>query len=144
MAIQTHSTSTPTAAVIDIETAVRLGNDAFEHGVEIGSADAVAAVYADDAVLLAPDVARLEGRQAIRDYWAGGLAAGIRGVTLETIELDAVGDLAVEVGAFTLRLSPSEQPESIVLGKYLVVHRRQADGAWRWAIDVFNTNGAAR
>ena len=126
-----------------IAAAVRASNDAFVTAVATADADGIAAVYAPDADLLAPDVTPITGRAAIRDYWASGLAAGISGVTLETRSLDVVGETAIEVGAFTLRLAPDGQQPSAIRGKYVVHHRRQADGAWRWQLDIFNTNGAA-
>jgi uncharacterized protein (TIGR02246 family) len=126
-----------------IAAAVRASNDAFVTAVATADADGIAAVYAADADLLAPDVTPITGRSAIREYWASGLAAGISGVTLETRSLDVTGETVIEVGAFVLRLAPDGQAPSAVRGKYVVHHRRQADGVWRWQLDIFNTNGAA-
>lgn len=62
-----------------IERAYRAFNEAF------GDARAVAALYAEDAVLLPPTHDILRGRTAIRRFWAPLFAAGLRDHTLDLV-----------------------------------------------------------
>ncbi len=115
-------------------------NAAFVRGWEQGDAAGVAAVYEADGRLLAPNTEPQQGSSAIEAFWKSVIDAGVKGVLLETQTLDERDDLAVEVGQYTLRSAPGGGGEIIDVGKYVVLHRRQSDGSWRYAVDIFNSN----
>jgi len=112
--------------------------DAFVAALEGGNAKAAADVYADDARLLAPSAELLQGREAIEAFWRAGLEAGISEVELESLELERRDGLAYEIGRYTLQLEPAEGGTVVDRGNYLLVHERQEDGSWRWAVEMFN------
>jgi uncharacterized protein (TIGR02246 family) len=118
-------------------------NDAFVQGFKQGDAAAVAAVYEPDGRLLPPNTQPQQGGAAIEAFWKGIMDAGVRGVLLETQTLDERDDLAVEVGRYTLRTAPGDAGEVVDVGKYVVMHRRQPDGSWRYAVDIFNSSRPA-
>ncbi len=60
-----------------------------------GDAAGVAAHYTDDAALLPPDAARIDGREGIQGVWQGLIDADIRDVALTTQEVDVFGDVSI-------------------------------------------------
>jgi uncharacterized protein (TIGR02246 family) len=120
---------------VEIEAA----NEAFVRGLEQGDAAAMAAVYEPDGRLLAPNTEPQQGSAAIEAFWKTIIDAGVRGALLETQTVDERDDLAVEVGRYTLRTA-ADGGEIVDVGKYVVMHRRQPDGSWRYAVDIFNSN----
>ena len=100
-----------------------------------GDADALAALYADDAMLLPPDHEPIKGRQAIGDFWRQGTDEGLKVTTL-AVEVD--GDLGYLVGRYNLPPTDEEPADS---GKYVMCLRRQRDGSWKLTADIWNRSG---
>ncbi len=103
-----------------------------------GDAAGVAAHYTDDAALLPPDAARVDGREKIQGVWQGLIDAGVRDVTLTTQEVENFGDVANEVGTISAT-APSEDGGRVQLaGKYVAVWKRGGDDTWRLHRDIWN------
>lgn len=113
----------------------------WEAAVRAGDAAAVAALYSADATLLPDGAEPLSGSEAIQQFWAGFIAEIPAGATLnlETVEVHGSGNLAYEIGRFTLNAAG----ETIDSGKYLVVWQREPDGTWKLHVDTWNRNEAA-
>jgi uncharacterized protein (TIGR02246 family) len=116
-----------------IEAAVQRYVDASNHG----DADALASLYADDAMLLPPDHEPVRGRAAIGDFWRQGTDEGLEVTTL-TVEVE--GDLGYLVGRYHLPATDEEPADS---GKYVMCLKRQRDGAWKLTADIWNRSGEA-
>jgi uncharacterized protein (TIGR02246 family) len=106
--------------------------------------DAMASVYEDDARLLPPNAEAIRGRDAITRYWRAGIEMGLRRLELDTGYLQRAHDIAVEVGRFTVWMQPDGGEPLAEIGKYVVVHRRQPDGSWRRAVEIFNWDAPVR
>ncbi|PYQ22504.1 MAG: DUF4440 domain-containing protein, partial [Acidobacteria bacterium] len=78
------------------------------------------------------------GRPAIEALWKGARDSGIEAVTLNTIDVQSAGNLAVESGTATLKVQPPNQPEQSQNVKYVVVWKRQKDGTWKLFRDIWN------
>ncbi len=103
-----------------------------------GDAAGVAAHYTDDAAVLPPDAARIDGREGIQGVWQGLIDADVRDVALTTQEVDVFGDVANEVGTISAT-APSEDGGRVQLaGKYVAVWKRGVDGNWRLRRDIWN------
>jgi uncharacterized protein (TIGR02246 family) len=102
-----------------------------------GDADALTALYAEDAVLLPPDHEPIHGREAIGEFWKQGTDTGLE---LSTLRLDGDGDVAYLVGRY--RLPPTEQEEADS-GQYVLCLKRQTDGTWKLTADIWNGSGAS-
>jgi ketosteroid isomerase-like protein len=122
---------------------VRATNDAFADAIARGDATAAAAVYAEDARLLPPGVPSVLGRAAAECFWGSVIDAGVCGVEFEALELEQHDDTAYEIGGYVLASAPVGAEPTIERGKYVVIHKRQADGSWKWAVDIFNSNASA-
>jgi len=123
----------------DVRSAIAEVNRRFAEAVARDDMAAAASVYTEDATVLPPDAAPVAGRAKIQAFWTGAKAAlGLKGVTLTTRSLDIRGDCAHEIGEAALAL-----PGATAIVKYVVIWRRQHDGAWRWHVDIWNANPPA-
>jgi uncharacterized protein (TIGR02246 family) len=106
------------------------------HAFEQGDAALAASLYEPGARLLPPGAAVITGEDAVREFFEKRFAAGSDGGVLETVRMDDYGDVAVEEGRYGRRAGE----ELLDSGKYLAVFRRQPDGTWRWATDMWNSD----
>lgn len=114
----------------------------FEAAYNSGDAQAVAALYTEDGAVLPPGAPRIDGREGIAGLWQNFIDADVRDLDLETVELEASGDSATEVGRFTLTAPDGQGGRITAGGKYIVLWRRDADGVWRLHRDIWNNNPA--
>jgi ketosteroid isomerase-like protein len=121
-----------------LEAAIDQTRTAFVAALRHGDAKAAARVYADGAKLLAPSAELIKGLRAIEAFWQAGVDSGICDVELDALELERRGRLAYEIGSYALRLRPADGETVVDRGKYLLIHARQTDGSWRWAVEMFN------
>ncbi len=106
----------------------------FQAGDMLGIAD----LYADDALLLGPDGFRVEGREAIDDYWSQ--FADPLDWKLEIFEIGGSEQMAYELGRSHLTLEragdgASGRHTSVV--DFVVLWKRDATGAWKIALDAY-------
>jgi uncharacterized protein (TIGR02246 family) len=125
------ATPDPAAAQQEIE---RL-RDEWVAASERDDAAAVAALYTDDAVVASPDDPPAEGREAIQALWTRNFPMA-SGLEVRSAKLEASGDFAYDYGEFSQRITPPKGKPMDVTGKYLVVLKRQPDGAWKIAKHV--------
>jgi ketosteroid isomerase-like protein len=89
-----------------------------------------------------PNTATIHGRDGIQKFW-GAFFDGVRvKLTLTAEEVEGRGDLAYSRGGYALDLTPKAQgraPEHDK-GKFLVIYRRQPDGIWRVAVDMYSSD----
>ena len=128
----------PAAAAADearaaIDEALVTFVDAFN----AGDGAAVAGLYTEDAALYPPGEVPVHGRAAIAAYWQGAIDAGMKIDDLHAVEVESAGDLAGEVGVFTLSV-PGEGGATTVTGKYIVIWKRNGD-TWQLHRDIWNT-----
>jgi ketosteroid isomerase-like protein len=121
-----------------MEDAIREARLAFAEAVGCGNAASAAALYAEDGKLLVPSSDLIVGRGEIEIYWRAGLDLGLSSIQLDVLELDVAGSVALEIGRYVLALRTRDRTPVVDCGKYLVVHRQEADSTWRRAVDVFN------
>jgi uncharacterized protein (TIGR02246 family) len=110
-------------------------NATLMQALEKGDSALAASIYAPEARLLPPGSEPATG-QGIQAVWQSVIAMGVTGARLETVSLEERDDLAVEEGRYEMQVGSG----IVDTGKYVVVHRRQPDGGWRVAIDIWNSN----
>lgn len=97
-----------------------------------GDAEGLAALYADDAILLPPEDTLVRGRRAIEAFWEKGMETGL---SLETVRLDVHGDAAFLVGRYELAETADAPADG---GKCAMSLVRQQDGSWQVTTDIWN------
>ena len=124
----------PAAVRAEIESVNRQHAEALSRGDVPGFVQ----VYADDARILPPDMAAMEGRQSIEQFWTSGVQQlGISNVQLTTDEVEAFGDAAYEQGRYQFNTN-----QGVAQGKYIVIWKRTPQG-WRWHRYIWNPTPSA-
>lgn len=121
----------------DVDSEIGAVNQQVMSAIAAGDGAAVAALYTEDAQLLAPNSPALAGRERIAAYWQGAIGAGVKGANLKTLEAQCHGDTAHEVGEYRLTSADGKQIDA---GKYIVIWKR-VDKQWRLHRDIWNTSG---
>jgi uncharacterized protein (TIGR02246 family) len=126
----------PSAQSGDVRAAIEAANAKF--GAAWGKKDAAAitALYTANATLLPPNAARATGPQAILEFWKAGLAGAPPVGKLTTVEVEAHGDTAHEVGTYELSTADGKVIDK---GKYVVVWKREG-GQWKLHRDIWNSD----
>ena len=110
--------------------------DCFTAGFKAGDADAVAACYAEDAIVWFPGGPMAKGRQAIRDGFAGYFAnATVKDVELTQMGAETAGKVRVTWGTYAISLvDKTTQAESVERGRYTDV-QKMIGGRWLYIVD---------
>jgi uncharacterized protein (TIGR02246 family) len=119
--------------------AIEAANARFSADFAKGDATAVASHYTAAAWAFPPNGDIVRGREAIGKLWKGVMDAGVKEVKLTTVEVEAHGPAAHEVGTYVLT---GEGGKTVDAGKYVVVWKREG-GQWRIHRDIWNTSMAA-
>lgn len=131
-----------TGATLEKQEVTRLDQE-FAAAFTRGDMATVASLYTEDALVMPPGSEAIRGRQAIEQFWrAAKEQMGIQTLSLHPQEVVASEDLAYEIGTATLQVATPQGPTTDT-AKYLVAWRRQMDGAWRLAADIWNNNTPA-
>jgi ketosteroid isomerase-like protein len=108
--------------------------DAFVGHLLARQLDSLSALYASDAVVMAPGQGPVVGQDAIRQWQAAFPPVTRFEATNDTI--DGNGEVAYVRGRYLMQI----QGAPVDTGKYVEVRRRQADGSWKIVIDMFNSS----
>ena len=103
------------------------------------NADAVAAIYTEDAQLLPPGPPVVSGRAAIREFWANDIATSNMSFSITSDASGVAGDWAWRSGPWrgtALDGTPAGT------GKFIEIWRRTKDG-WQLHRDIWNVDEAA-
>jgi uncharacterized protein (TIGR02246 family) len=124
------------------EAAMKSGVAAWQDAYNAGDADKIAAMYADDGVVMAPNVPVATGRDAIRAMIAKQSAeAKAAGLTLAIKQgaMGVSGDLAWHSGSYTVNGADGAAVDG---GSYMEM-RRNSGGQWLITRDIWNSDAPA-
>jgi uncharacterized protein (TIGR02246 family) len=110
------------------------GNRKFEEAVAKGDAAAIAKLYAEDAEILPPDSPPKKGRAEIQKEFTG-LVGAFKKITLKTVEVHPMGNLALEVSTWKLEDASGKGPE----GKGMVLWKKHGS-TWQLYRDMWSAN----
>ncbi|MEP6509064.1 MAG: SgcJ/EcaC family oxidoreductase [Gemmatimonadales bacterium] len=140
------ATASSVAAAPDMaadQQAIRDVNAAWFKAYNAHDASALAALYADDAVLYMPGQAMIRGRDAIKAAYKKDVDATAKASLLDNVgsgsEVGASGDLGWETNTFWIT---DKSGKKVDTGKYLTVFARK-DGKWWIVRDIWNSDATA-
>ena len=106
-------------------------------------ADAVATLYADDAIEMPPNMPATVGTDAIRERYASAFELGMESseFTMTSAEIDGLNGLAFDRGTWVwIGIFPGMTEPITDTGKYLGIARQQEDGSWLWTATIWNSD----
>jgi uncharacterized protein (TIGR02246 family) len=123
---------------LNVDSLIRnLGQD-FVTSFNTGNYDQVAALFAQDGAFMAPHHDPAYGPKAVERLLHEFAESGYEDLRLETLRVEASGDLAMEIGRYSVAI---RQPDGTILadrGKYVKAWRRL--GAWLIVADCWSSN----
>jgi uncharacterized protein (TIGR02246 family) len=123
----------------DVQRQIEAANSQFVSAFKGGDAAAISKLYTADAQLLPANSDFVRGTDAIRAFWQKVIEMGLAGASLETVEVEAHGNTAIEVGRYRL-LGPGDTVADA--GKYIVVWKNDG-GTWKLHRDIWTTSQPA-
>ena len=121
------------------EAAIRAQTTSWEKAYNGGDAKAVAALYAEDALLLPPGASGVSGRPAILAFFskdiAGSAAGGAVFVVDPKTDVGVSGNMGWESGKYKVTVKGAV----VETGKFLSVSRKK-DGKWLYLRDTWNAD----
>jgi len=124
----------------DVESQVRELTQDFGTSFNTGNYDQAARLFAQDGVLMAPHYDGAYGQQAVERLLRKLGDAGYSDLRMETIRVDHSGDMAMELGRFSVVVHKPDGTSTPEIGKYVRVWRRF--GAWLIVGDCWSRTAA--
>ena len=123
------------------EQAIDQGHERFLAAMLANDPDALMQELADDVVFMPPGQEPARGKAAVRAWYEDTIAEATT-VNLQIPERDVVvaGDWGIETGSFAWTLAPTGGGEQFeARGSFIAIWRRDSDGEWRVASDIWNS-----
>ena len=125
------------------EAAIREIEVKFSAAAGAKDLDTIMSFYADDAVIMPEGLPTGTGKDAIRKNWEGLLATpGMTSLGWQTssVVVARSGDIAYSTGNTQMGLSGPDGASITIAGKYVTTWHKHADGSWKAAVDIFNSD----
>ncbi len=140
---QQAQSSQPAVNVGELESTIRATDAQWLATVKTRDAEKSASFWSDDATIFAPNAAPIIGKQAIRAYVAGAFASPDFSIDWKTdkVVVAASGDMAYGTGTDVMTFKTPDNKLHTEHTNGVVVWKKQADGSWKAAIDIWNADG---
>ncbi|MFZ0276266.1 MAG: DUF4440 domain-containing protein [Candidatus Sulfotelmatobacter sp.] len=123
---------------MNVDSLIRNLDQDFVTSFNTGNYDQVAALFAQDGAFMAPHHDPAYGPKAVERLLRQFAESGYEDLRLETIRVEASGDLAMEIGRYSVGI---RKPDGTILadrGKYVKAWRRL--GVWLIVADCWSSN----
>ena len=125
----------------DVESQLRDLTQDFTTSFNTGNYDQAASLFANDGVLMAPHYDGAYGQKPVERLLRQLGEAGYSDLRMETTRIDHSGDMAMELGRFSLIVRMPDGTMVPERGKYVKVWRRL--GAWLLIADCWSRSPIA-
>jgi uncharacterized protein (TIGR02246 family) len=126
----------------DVEALIRLQKQ-VDSAIVAGETERYLTLLSDDAVLMPPNGAPVIGKDAIR-LWNQAMFKQFRIQSYSSADDEVVvaGDWAFRRASVDWTVASTAGGEPVRdSAKYIIIYRRETDGSWRVARDIWNSNG---
>lgn len=135
--VLTACSTAPAGLTAEDEAAIESLHNVYTQLLLARDFDALEALYTENTVLMSSNMPALEGIQTVRAWWEG--YPEITAMKLTTLEVDGRGDLAYVRGMYEMTFVVEGASVSDT-GKFIEILRKQEDGSWLTAVDIFNSD----
>jgi ketosteroid isomerase-like protein len=125
----------------DKEAITKVG-DQLIAALESNNVDGIMACLTDDHVTMAPDVPVLDDLDALGNWHKDRVESFAVDIELTSEELEVIGDWAFQRWSISQKLTPKAGGDPVqTQNKGIWTFKRQADGQWKLACAVWNSDG---
>lgn len=124
----------------ELKTSIALRGKQWSVGLKTKDGNVFAALYDTAAIYLPDAFPAIRGNQAIADYWVESFPF-IRDLHLNMESLEGTEDLLYESGTGIAILATETSSNDTLHYKYLNIWKKQSDGSYRVAVDMYNDIG---
>lgn len=118
---------------------ITLINAKFDQAFNTKNSEAIGQLYEVNAVVIpAPAGTPVIGRQAIEDFFAGLISAGVIEHQLTLADAVEDGNLAYQRGNWGGAMVDDKGVKQTFGGNVHLVYRKQADGSWKAVTHIWN------
>ena len=117
-----------------MQSAIRGLTQDFATAFNTGNYDQAAALFTSDGLLMPPQREGVQGPKPIELMLRKLAEAGYQNLRLETIRVEESGDMAVEIGRYTVAVHQANGTTVAERGKFVQTWRRL--GIWRMAVEL--------
>ena len=128
------STACKTAVTLDPradEAAIRKLDDEWSRAVGAKDVDKAMSYYADDALMMLPNIPALTGKDSIRTIWKSLLEAPGFAGGWKVTKVEVSGELAFVTGTYEITENDDSGKPMTDTGKYIKNWKKQPDGSWK-------------
>ena len=140
---QTAPTPEPKRDVAADTTAIHALIDKVSAAFNSNDAGATAATYVDDAIMMNPNQAAAEGKQAIQAAYEAIFKENVAKIVHTPLETQVAGDWAYQRGSYAQSFTPKSGKPLEDSGKFLEILKRQPDGSWKSHRLIYNSDNPA-
>ena len=130
--------SVPGGSWMDVQSTIRGLTQDFATAFNTANYDQAAALFASDAYFLPPHREAVQGQKSIELMFRDYGEAGYQNLRLETIRVDHSGDMAVEVGRYTVAIQQANGTTVADRGKFVQTWRRL--GSWLMTVGCWSSD----
>jgi uncharacterized protein (TIGR02246 family) len=123
---------------MDVQSLLRNLVQDFVTSFNTGNYDQAAALFTTDGAFMAPNNEPAYGPKAVERQLRQFGEAGYEDLRLETVRVESSGDMAMEIGRYSVVIRQADGTLTPDRGKYVKVWRRL--GAWLIAADCWSSN----
>ena len=145
MVISATACTSRSVNIADEENAIRSTDAKWLEAVKAKNYERALTFWTDDAMVLPPNSPAIVGKDAIRKYVMGASTVPGFSITWTTgqVWVSGSGDLAYESSSNAVTAGDPSGRLVTEKNKGIVVWRKQPDGSWKCAVDMWNAEAPA-
>jgi uncharacterized protein (TIGR02246 family) len=132
----------PGDARAESEAAIKAADVAASAAATARDLDKLASFYTEDTAFMPPNDSLMTGRESARKYFAEMMKPADFSIAWQPTKVEAArsGEIGYSIGTYHVMFTGADGKMIMDDGKYSTVWKKQADGSWKLAVDMFNSN----
>jgi ketosteroid isomerase-like protein len=122
----------------DVRAAMEAANAQWLTAFNAPNPAAFPALYTENAVVLFQGAPPVKGPEAIGQFWAGRIKAGVKDHGFEILETWGDGKYAYQLARASAVLVKATGERTTFIGNTLSIFEKQNDGTWRTKVHMYN------
>jgi ketosteroid isomerase-like protein len=131
-------------SAVDEVAQLKARDASLQNALRARDLEAIMEYYAEDAIVMPAAAPMLKGKAAVREEWKHilGIPDFETRSNLTGAEVARSGEIGYTMGTYLATMMGDDGKPVTEPGKWLSIWKKQPDGSWRIAVDIYNTDTA--